>query len=211
MLSIILGRVRLSDGWFMSCNYNDRWQKQWAAKVGRLWEERAREIWNYLLKVSLHKMLKEVPFYLYACFSGTILFFLTIGKFCREFGRKGRNLGLLLSVFSKAWISFLLVVQELVYKSIHIQFEQQSWKVCKRRREKFALKKFVVKLSVLAWAGCDLFQHRAVFCVISLKRFTALGVLRNPTWLYVTANMSDHISLLICTFVHKTPAVKPSH
>lgn len=38
--------------------------------------------------------------------------------------------------------------------------------------------------------------------------FTALGVLRNPTWLYVTANMSDHISLLICTFVHKTPAVK---
>lgn len=47
---------------------------------------------------------------------------------------------------------FSLVVQELVYKSIHIQFEQQSWKVCKRRREKFALKKFVVRLSC-CWPG----------------------------------------------------------
>lgn len=47
---------------------------------------------------------------------------------------------------------FSLVVQELVYKSIHVQFEQQGWKVCTRRREKFALKKFVVRLSC-CWPG----------------------------------------------------------
>lgn len=39
-----------------------------------------------------------------------------------------------------------------MYKSVHIQFGQQSWKVCKRRREKFALKKFVVRLSC-GWPG----------------------------------------------------------
>lgn len=47
---------------------------------------------------------------------------------------------------------FSLVAQELMYKSIHVQFKQQGWKVYKSRTEKFALKKFIVRLSC-CWPG----------------------------------------------------------
>lgn len=83
------------------------------------------------LKVSLHKMLKEK--FLSICMHAFLgqCFFLTIGKFCREVcGRKGRIWVSLCPCFPKQ-NPVSLVVQELVYKSIHIQFEQQSWKVCR--------------------------------------------------------------------------------
>lgn len=36
----------------------------------------------------------------------------------------------------------------------------------------------------------------------------AIGVLLKPSLSYFAANMSDYISLLICTFVHETTDVK---
>ena len=70
---------------------------------------------------------------------------------------------------------FSLVAQELVYKSIHVQFKQQGWKVFKREDRKVCFEEIHCKaLLLLAWAGCDLFQRRAAFCVIRLKHASLL-------------------------------------